>query len=1131
MFWRKFGPRREDRIRAAVACAALEPRTFLSAAAPIGNLNTTTDMLAPARFVQVGGRAFFGGRGIDGSGAELWQTDGTRAGTVLVKDIMPGLIGSNPTNFTAIDQTTCLFSARDALAGTELWKTDGTAAGTVLVKDINPGTSDANPGNLVAINGIVYFTATEPTGGTELWRSDGTADGTYRLKDIYAGSSSSSPTYLTPYNGLLLFSADDGIKGRELWRSDGTPEGTVRVADLNTGFSGSSPRYLVPFAGEIYLAADPASSGLGSTGDLYRTDGSTLERVKRIDFLTSGTDYSTLLNLTPSGNMLYFLAGSSINATYELWRSDGTDAGTFRLLTGSSITRTMPMVAGGDHSLVFPYTSSISAKEMWSSDGTLAGTSILADIIPGIGNGVVNLAMGAVGTTVYFAPNRLDGVTELYKTDGTPGGTMLVANVDGPPGFLSSFAAFNQELLFSGLYYADQGDLYVSDGTWFGTQRIGATASGDASSMMDYPSSNYSRPAFAGAPGGPLYFSATNGFNGYELWSVNGDGTGVGMVADLSPGGQSSDPGEFTAAADGSVYFTASTPSTGRELYRIPPGGGTPQIIEVLPGPDSSDVRGLYAAGAGGIIYFNSRTTTTGQIELHRYDPDTGIITRPIYTGSSQALTSATGFVHLGAYWYFSAATPTTGNELWRTTGAAGSLELFANISSGSGNSYPSLLTPSGDGKLYFTASDGSTGTELWMTNGTTTSRVIDISPGSTSTEIDHIAAINGVVYFNALPGTSGGVDRLWKYDPAGGAGAQAMPFNLDAPRQLVVIDGRLYFIATDDKGRGVFRYDPAAASGSAPARLTPVTTGGGLTFTPIVLYPAGTHVYAFVIAGTGKGDHYELWELGATPAMTVKIQDLQPVVPVGTAPVMSSYWVFGRYSFGASPTHLFFPAWTPQSGFEPYALPLVDATAPTVTASAFQPATSGRSVQFQFSEDVHNSLSPSSVAITLAGSQTAIYPTSVNYDLTSNTATFTLPAALANGDYRATIGPGTADAAGNSLSDTALDFFVLAGDVNQDRTVDFGDLVVLAQNYGGSNKAYAQGDLTGDGKVDFVDLVLLAQNYGSSLAAAVASPAPLAAPASAAIMRPPSATKNLFSLQPVKRASAKLAKPAARRR
>ena len=59
--------------------------------------------------------------------------------------------------------------------GSELWKTDGTAAGTVLVKDIRSGASGSYPHNLTNVNGTLFFTANDGTNGYELWKSDGTA--------------------------------------------------------------------------------------------------------------------------------------------------------------------------------------------------------------------------------------------------------------------------------------------------------------------------------------------------------------------------------------------------------------------------------------------------------------------------------------------------------------------------------------------------------------------------------------------------------------------------------------------------------------------------------------------------------------------------------------------------------------------------------------------------------------------------------------------------------------------------------------------------------------------------------------------------------------------------------------------
>lgn len=58
----------------------------------------------------------------------------------------------------------------------------------------------------------------------------------------------------------------------------------------------------------------------------------------------------------------------------------------------------------------------------------------------------------------------------------------------------------------------------------------------------------------------------------------------------------------------------------------------------------------------------------------------------------------------------------------------------------------------------------------------------------------------------------------------------------------------------------------------------------------------------------------------------------------------------------------------------------------------------------------------------------------------------------------------------------------VIPGDANSDGRVDVGDLGILAANYGGTEKTWAQGDFNSDGRVDVGDLGILAANYGQGV-------------------------------------------------
>ena len=591
---------------------------------------------SPASLTNVNDTLYFAASDAAG-GTELWKSDGTEAGTVRVKDIYSGVNGSSTTNLTNVNGT-LYFTASNGTSGIELWKSDGTEAGTVRVKDIVAGAGGSSPTNLTNVNGTLYFSASDGTSGQELWKSDGTEAGTIRVEDIYPGTVGSDPGYLTDVNGTLYFRANNGTNGMELWRSDGTDTGTSQVR--NIAIVGSGPdSYTGPanIGQTLYFVTKDSTSG----AELWKSDG-TEAGTARVKDIASGTYSSGPSDLSDVNGTLFFTAASGSDR--ELWKTDGTEAGTVRVKDirpgGSSGVETgYCYLTNVNDTLYFRANDGTSGSELWKSDGTEAGTVRVKDIAPGATSGGATGITNVNGTLFFAASDGTSG-GELWKSDGTEAGTVRVkdivtgSNSSGPEGLTD----VNGTLFFT----AQDGygrELWKSDGSEAGTVRVKDINLGTSSTPINLTNVN-----------GTLYFVADDGTTGQELWKSDGTEIGTVRVKDIVPGVGNSTPNSLTNV-NGALYFLATDATHGTELWKSDgTDAGTVLIKDIWPGTLSSNVQSL--TSFNGMLYFVADDGINGPKLWQSDGTETGTIPVPSteQCGAPAGLFNADGILYFGAY-------------------------------------------------------------------------------------------------------------------------------------------------------------------------------------------------------------------------------------------------------------------------------------------------------------------------------------------------------------------------------------------------------------------------------------------------------------------------------------------------
>jgi ELWxxDGT repeat protein len=346
---------------------------------------------------------------------QLWRTDGTEAGTVLIKTFDATNSTSNTGIFYSdalssvnysIDGNTMYFNGYDAANGPELWKTDGTVGGTAMVKDIWTGTSGGNPFAFCKVGNTTLFFARNQALNYQLWQTDGTAAGTQQLVAINPSAQSIAEFNCGLYKGKMYFWANDGATGAEVWYSDGTAAGTKLLKDIipgNNAFTGSGgARTDLNFIQDdnyLYFPIERYKS-------VWRTDGTTDGTVELYGGMTS----QNIAGAWAKGSKLYWLEQlTTTNA--KLYQSNGTPSGTSFVRDNLVLGGQLVTYKGA--AWFAARWADFSDVEPWRSDGTAANTKKVFDLWPSSGSSDP-YGYFELGGKLYFFARNISG-THLFQ--------------------------------------------------------------------------------------------------------------------------------------------------------------------------------------------------------------------------------------------------------------------------------------------------------------------------------------------------------------------------------------------------------------------------------------------------------------------------------------------------------------------------------------------------------------------------------------------------------------------------------------------------------------------------------------------------------------------------------------------
>lgn len=505
-----------------------------------------------------------------------------------------------------------------------------------------------------------------------------------------------------------------------------------------------------------------------------------------VNRVTSGSSVTGFTDLG-DGRALFVVPGADRAA--QLWITDGTEAGTTRLLTPLAGPSWISVKRAGSTNSAVLVAGSALASDIWVTDGTVAGTRNLLHHSP-LGYRVH--AWAVTDDAVYFTQSDI-GWPAMQRMDLATG---VSRGVYG--GIVKAIAPFGSGVLLSGDDGVNGAELWFVD--------TSATMVADIA-----PGPEGSDPSDFTIVSGRAFFLATTATEGREPWVTDGTPAGTTLVSDIDPGVGSSDATSLVDAG-GWLGFVASSPAGYAQPWRSDgTAAGTTLIAAVTVAVEGTSRVRRVAPWQGGLAYFvdeaGGRTlhvsdgftdTPVAIVDAAFLRPDwqagelaaigSGVMFRasnprtssdPWFSDGTAAGTVRLadtlpdamnqtviphGFTTFGALGLFVAQDRTAGDEPWITDGTPAGTRRLADIdlrsAASRARSFVSAPAP------LFVADDGVTGSEVHVADlaSATFTQVVDLAPGAASGAWSELMPVADAALFLG-PGTTTG---LWRTDGTG---------------------------------------------------------------------------------------------------------------------------------------------------------------------------------------------------------------------------------------------------------------------------------------------------------------------------------------------------------------------------